>query len=115
MSTFKYCPLIWVFCAKTENKFINKIHKRTLRLIYDTEDATFEDLLERGKSRTIHDGDLHKLLDEIYKSIHQISSPIMWNFFSLKRYRYSLRGNYLLKLPDTSSCRYGTHLFCFIY
>ena len=43
MSTFKYCPLIWVFCAKTENKSINKIHKRTLRLIYDTEDATFED------------------------------------------------------------------------
>ena len=70
MLTFKYCPLIWVFCGKTENKSINKIQNRTLRLIYDTEDATFEDLLRRGKSRTIHEDTLHKSLVEIYKSIH---------------------------------------------
>ena len=37
----------------------------------------------------------------------------MWDFFDLKRNRYSLRGNYLLKLPDTSTCRYGTHALCF--
>ena len=70
MLTFKYCPLIWVFCCKIENKSINKIHKHTLRLIYDTEDATFEGLLERDKSRTIHEDNLHKLLVEIYKSIY---------------------------------------------
>ena len=70
MSIFKYFPLIWVFCGKIENKFINKIHKRTLRLIYDTEDANFEYLLERDKSRTIHENNLQKLLVEIYKSIH---------------------------------------------
>ena len=34
------------------------------------EDATFEDLLGRDKSRTIHEDNLHKLLAEIYKSIH---------------------------------------------
>ena len=70
MSIFKYFPLIWVFCGKIENKFINKIHKRTLRLIYDTEDANFEYLLERDKSRTIHENNLQKLPVEIYKSIH---------------------------------------------
>ena len=70
ISTFKYCHLIWVFCGKTENKSFNKIHKRTLRLIYDTDDATFDDLLGRDKSRTIHEDNLHKLLVEIYKSIH---------------------------------------------
>ena len=31
-----------MFYVETEKKSINKIHKRTLRLIYDTEDATFE-------------------------------------------------------------------------
>ena len=70
MSTCKYCPLIWVFCGKTENKSINKIQNRTLRLVYDTEDAAFEDLLRKGKSRTIHEDTLHKLPVEIYKSIH---------------------------------------------
>ena len=90
MSTFKYCPLIWVFCGKIENKSINKIQKRTLRLIYDTKDANFEYLLERHKSRTVHENKLQKLL-----------------------IRYNLRRNYLLKLPDTSTCRYDTQALCF--
>ena len=34
------------------------------------EDATFEDLLGRDKSRTIHEDNLHKLLVKIYTSIH---------------------------------------------
>ena len=34
MSAFKYCPLMWEFCNKTSNNQINKIHKRTLRLVY---------------------------------------------------------------------------------
>ena len=72
-------------CGKTENKSINKIHKSSLRLIYDTEDATFEDLLERDKSRTIHEDNIHKLLAEMYISISYISPPIMWNFFDLEK------------------------------
>ena len=70
MLSFKYCPLIWVYYGKIEDKSTNKVYKHTLRLIYDTEDATFEDLLERGKSRTILEDNLHKLLVEIYKSVH---------------------------------------------
>ena len=113
MSTFKYCPLIWIFCIKTENKSINKINKRTLRLIYDKEGSTFEDLLERDKPRTIHADNIPTLLVKIYKSIHCISSLIMWNFFDFKRNTYKLRSNYLLKLPNTSTSRYGTQALCF--
>ena len=51
-----------MFCGKTGNKSINKIHKRTLQLIYETKDATFEDLLGRDKSRTIHKDNLQKLI-----------------------------------------------------
>ena len=73
MFTFKYCPLIWMFGGKTKNKSITKIHKRTLRLIYDTEDGTI-----------IHEDNIQTLLAVIYKSIHYISSTIMRNFFWFK-------------------------------
>ena len=85
-----------MFRSKPENKFINKIHKRTLRLIYDTKDATFEDVLEQDKSRTFHEEYIHKLLVKVYKSINYVSPPIMWDFLNLKRNRCKLRGNYLL-------------------
>ena len=45
MSTFKYCSLTWMFCNETSNSQINKIYERTLRLVYEMEDANLEDLL----------------------------------------------------------------------
>ena len=54
MSTFTYGPLIWMFCGKTANNLINKTHKRSLRVIYEMEDANFEDLLTKDSSWNIH-------------------------------------------------------------
>ena len=115
MSTFKYYPLIWVFSGKSKNKSINKICKHTPRLIYVTEDTIFEDLLERYKSLTIHEDNIGTLTNRrnlVFKTF-QTSPPIMWDFFNLKRNRYNLRGNYLLKVPDTSTCRYDTQALSF--
>ena len=50
MSAFKYCPLIWMFCNKTLNNQINKIHKRTRLGAYEMEDVNFEDLLLKDNS-----------------------------------------------------------------
>ena len=59
MSAFKYCPLIWMFCNKTSNNQINKIHKRTLRLVYEMEDANFEDLLLKDNSWNVHENNIY--------------------------------------------------------
>ena len=82
MSAFKYCPLIWMFCNKTLNNQINKIHKRTLRLVYEMEDANFEYLLLKNNSSNVHENNIHTLLTEIYKSINNLSPPIMKDFLT---------------------------------
>ena len=86
MSAFKYCPLIWMFCNKASNNQINKIHKRTLRLVYEMEDANFEDLLLKDNSWNVHENNIYTLLIEIYNSINNLSAPIMKYFFDLKKY-----------------------------
>ena len=53
------------------------------------------------------------LLIEIYKSINNLSPPIKKDFFDLKNTRYDIRSKQLLKLPKTSTCRYGTQALCF--
>ena len=113
MSTFTYCPLIWMYCSKTANNLINKIHKRSLRVIYEMEDANFEDLLIKDSSWTIHENNIHTLLIDIYKSLNHISPPIMQEFFDLKITPYSLRNNIILRLPKTNASRYGTEALCF--
>ena len=84
MSVFKYCPLIWMFCNKTANNQISKIHKHTLHLVYEMEDANFEGLLLKDNLGNVHENNIRMLLIEIYKSINNLSPPIMKDFFDLK-------------------------------
>ena len=83
MSAFKYYPLIWMFCNKTTNNQTNKIHKCTLRLVYETKDTNFEDLLSKDNSWNVHENNIHTLLIKVYKSINNLSPPFMKDFFDL--------------------------------
>ena len=113
MSTFTYCPLIWMYCSKTANNLINKIHKRRLRVIYEMDDANFEDLLIKDISWTIHQNNIHTLLIEMYKSLNHISAPIIQEFFDLKVAPYKIRNKNMLRLPKTNASRYGTEALRF--
>ena len=77
------------------------------------EDANFEDLLLNDNSWSVHENNIYTLLIEIYKSINNLSPPIMKDFFNLKNTRHGLRSKQLLKLPETSTSRYGTQALCF--
>ena len=102
-----------MFCNKTSNNQINKINKHTLRLVHEVEDANFEDLLLKDNSWNVHENNKHALLIEIYKSINTLSPPIIKYFFDLKNTRYDLPSKQLLKLPETSTSRYGAQALCF--
>ena len=64
MSNFRYCPLIWMFCGRTANKEINRVHKRALRISLKDFDASFDDLLIRNEEKTVHVQNLQKLMIE---------------------------------------------------
>ena len=34
LSCFSYCPIIWMFCSKAENKKINALHKKPVETCY---------------------------------------------------------------------------------
>ena len=51
---FSYCPLIWMFCSRSMNNPINRIHKRVLRLIYNDHISSFRDILEMIMEKTIY-------------------------------------------------------------
>ena len=53
-SQFGYCPLIWIFNSKGVNTKVNHLHGRSLRIVNKDNSSSFEDLLRRNKSFTIH-------------------------------------------------------------
>jgi hypothetical protein len=44
-SLFSYCPLIWMFCDRTLNAKINRLHEKALRNAYNDYNSSFEDLI----------------------------------------------------------------------
>ena len=114
-SQFIYCPLIWVLHSRTMNNKINRLHERSLRIVYSDQSSTFEELLERDKTFSIHHMNIQSLAIEIYKFVNGLSTEIMNSVFNLKENnRYSLRNAYELYSRNPRTVKYGTETISYL-
>ena len=66
-SQLNYFPLIWMCHDRMLNNGINRLHERCLRIIYNDKHTSFEELLEKDKSVSIHQKNLKVLTTEMFK------------------------------------------------
>ena len=95
LSIFNYCPLIWMYGCKSNDKLINKTHKRALMAVHKDYKLSFEELLQKDDSVFIYVRNLRFLLIEIYKSINGENPSFLWNMFRVKNSKYSRSGETL--------------------
>ena len=109
ISQFNYCPLIWMIHSRGLNNKINRIHERALRIVYDDNRSSFEDLLNKDKSVTIHQRNLQQLAIEIFKVKIGIAPIIMNEIFTfVENNTYNLRSGMHLSRVNVHSTQYGT-------
>ena len=87
---------------------INKIcknHHKTLEVVYDDFNKSYDELLEMNKSLSIHQRHFHYLTIEAIKSIMNLNLQFMWSYFEEKPVPYNLRDGSKLVLPKTKSSR----------
>ena len=81
-----------MFHSRTINNRINKLHERTLRLVYKDDQYTFQQLLDKDNIVTIHHRNLQKLaITEMYKLQNILSPTFMKEIFQDQIPTYSLR------------------------
>ena len=73
-SQFAYCPLLWMFHSRGLNYKINQLHFRALRVIYRDDNSSFDELLKRDKSFTVHQRNVQFLAIEMYKLLQWLIS-----------------------------------------
>ena len=113
-SQFGYCPIVWMTHSRTLNNRINRIHERALRIVYKDSDSSFETLLERDNSTTIHMRNIHSLVTELYKVKNQISPKLMTDIFKLRNVSYDLRNNSNFEARNVKTVRYGTESITYL-
>ena len=104
---FGYCPLVWMFHSRILNNRINKIHERALRIVFRDKNATFNELLKRDGSVTIHERNIQILATEMFKAYNGISPRILRNVFPLKESALYW-SNFPFKTRNVRTVTYGT-------
>jgi len=103
-SQFSYCPLLWMFCSKGINDKINSIHKRTLQLVYLDYTSSFEDLLKKDNSVTIHQRNIRLLAIEMFKVVKGLGPGIVKDLFS---FDYATRSSRTFFRPNVRTVYNG--------
>ena len=80
-SQFSYCPLVWMCLSRANNSKINRLHERCLRIIYSDKQSSFEALLEKDGSVSIHNRNIQILATEMFKIKNDLSPEIMTELF----------------------------------
>ena len=86
-----YYPLVWMFHSSEWNSKINRIHERSLRLVYSDKTSTFQELLDKDKYVSVHHKNIQALATKIYKTVNGLAVRIMNNIFEIKDVEYNLR------------------------
>ena len=95
---FKYCPLTWMFCSRSCNNKINKLHERALRVVYDDYESSFDVLLNKNKSFSIHHQNIQKLMIEVYTCLDKASPDNYFDSLFTSKRRQDPQQNDLLVL-----------------
>ena len=107
-SQFSYCPLIWMFHGRTLNNRINRLHERGLRLVYKNYALSFEELLRKDNSFTIHHRNLQKLATEMYKAHNDLSPSLVKSIFPKREIPYNLRNKNPFQVGNIRTVFNGT-------
>ena len=87
-SQFNYCPLIWMFHSRTINNKINCLHERALRIVYFDFISSFEGLLMKDNSFSIHERNIQGLAIGIYKFLNGLSLSFLNKVFHKKHLKH---------------------------
>ena len=72
-----------MYRSRSINTKINNLHYRALRMIYKDDTSSFEELLERDGSITIHHQNIHSLATEMFKVVTGVAPSFMEKVFNI--------------------------------
>ena len=99
-----------MFHSRQINHKINKLHERALRIVYNDHFSSFEELLSKDKSVTVHQRNLQILATEMYKILNGLSPDIMQDIFETKSNYYNTRNAPAFSSRNIKTVRYGLQI-----
>ena len=113
-SQFGHCPLISKFISRRLNNEINTIHERALRIPYQNHISTFQELLNKDNSVSVHYRNLQVLAIKMFKINRGLSPDILRKISVAKISSYNLHRNNTFDRCQVHSVYHGTESLSFL-
>ncbi len=109
LSTFNYCPTVWMFCGISNAQKLDKIQERALQFVFKDRTSSYEILLEKACAHSLEMSRIYFALLEVYRCYYGIAPQYMQDLFTHKVNPHKLRDPYKLYQPKFNTVKYG---FC---
>ena len=96
-----------MFCGRNLNNRVNQLHERSLRIVYNDYESSFQELLKLDNSASIHHRNIRILTIELFKVKNGLSNQIMSELFDLRNIEYNLRSQTDFLLGALYTTYYG--------
>ena len=103
-----------MFHSRQINHKINKLHERALRIVYNDHFSSFEELLSKEKSVTVHQRNLHTRATEMYKILNILFPGIMQDIFEIKSNYYITRNAPPFSSRNIKTVKYGFQIISYM-
>ena len=107
ISQFGCCSIVWMFHSKRLNRRINNIDERSLRLVYQDYNSSFEELLHKDNSMSAHERNTQTLAVEVFRVKIGIVPKMMQEIFQLKE-QCLYQSRFPFKSYNVRITHYGT-------
>ena len=111
-SQFAYCPLAWMLDSRELNHKI-KVHERCLRVVYHDTKSSFEELLQKNYSVSIHHRNIQVMATEMFRVYKGISPNIITEVFPLSQ-PYNIRHQLGFSARTVKNIYFGTEPLGFL-
>ena len=86
-----------MFCSREINRKINYIHEQALRIVYNEYTSSFNELLVKNSSVSIHHRNIQYVAIEMYKIVNNLSPPFMNEIFEYRTGNSNRSGNIFVR------------------
>ena len=101
--------------SRANNSKINRLHERCLRIIYSDKQSSFEALLEKDGSVSIHNRNIQILATEMFKIKNDMFPEIMTELFEQRNeHHYNLKNNFYCITPQIRTVHHGSEGISFL-
>ena len=106
-SNFAYCTVVFHHCGVQNDKKLEKMHERAIRVVYNDYVSPYKTLLERSKRKLLYEEREDMLIELVFKVLHGLSPPIDNNMFVRQSFNHNLRDTNILKTPNYETVKFG--------